>query len=347
MINEKRVRDFLALLPESSWLRQYVEYATKKTTSPMAYHLVCGIGCLSACSPTNIGILHAGATPIRANFYGVLVGRSGDDQKSTATGIARRVIREAQPQRIQPNPVSPEGLKESLAETPRQTLVYSEFGDFLTQTKQGYGEGLKTTITDLWDCVVMTRRKAKKEESIEVKHPRLSILAACALPFLTEHTTSTAWSGGFFARWFFIHAQRERVDSFPARGNKITEGQTLAVKLRELTSGGHYFCGDIEEEAYKMWDTWFKSISSRKLPKIIAGLRSRIPTHALRIILILAMDLRYTPHYSWKIDTQLVSLAIEITEMYVDSLFSISEVLEPDEESRVRRESGERREWRR
>jgi len=337
MITEDKVMEFLDMLPKHSWLKAYVNYAKTKTTSPAAYHIVCGLGCISACTPSNVGLLHAGASPIRANFFGVLVGRSGDDQKSTATGIARRVIREAQPHRLQPNPVSPEGLKESLAEQPRQTLVYSEFGDFLTQTKQGYGEGLKTTITDLWDCTVVTRRKAKKDENIEVRDPRLSILAACALPFLTEHTTSTDWSGGFFARWFFIHAQRERVDSFPARGKKTNEGQILAGELAKKTDGAHYFCGEIEREAFELWDQWFKSISCRKLPKIIAGLRSRIPTHALRVLILLAVDLGYTRTHSWNIDTLLISLAIEITEMYVSSLQSISESLEPDEESRVRR----------
>jgi hypothetical protein len=180
------------------------------TTSPAAYHIACGLGALSACAPPNIGIQFA-AWPIRANFYTVLVGRSGDDQKSTATHIARRVISSAMNKVLQPNPVSPEGLEESLGQENRQTLIYSEFGYFLTQTKQGYGEGLKTKITDLWDCTPIGRRKAKSEETLIVKDPRLTIMGACAMPFLSEHTNAEDWSGGFLGRWFFIHAQRERI----------------------------------------------------------------------------------------------------------------------------------------
>ena len=41
--------------------------------------------------------------------------------------------------------------------------------------------------------------------------------------------------------------------------------------------------------------------------------------------------------HSWKIDTRLVELGITITEMYIDSLISISENLEPDEDSRTRK----------
>lgn len=336
MITENRVHDFLQQLPEKSWLRRYILYAEKQTTSPTAYHIVGGLSCLSALSPSNIGLLHAGVWPIRSNFFGVLVGRSGDDQKSTACYVAKRIIGEAQSNLIQPNPVSPEGLQESLGDRSRQTLVYSEFGQFLTQTKQGYGEGLKTLITDLWDCSPVTRRKAKKEESVEVKDPRLSILSACALPFLSDHTNASDWTGGFLARWFFIHANRERHNSWPNR-QKTTTGMELATELRGKSHKGHYFCGGIENDAFELWDRWCSSIDKRKLPKIIAGLSSRIPTHCLRVILLLAFDLGYTYNYEWTIDSLLVSLAIEITEMYIDSLRSIADNLEPDDESRLRK----------
>jgi len=338
MIKESRVRDFLGLLPQESWLRRYVIYASKQTTSPACYHIVGGLSCLSALTPSNCGLLHAGAWPIRSNFFGVLVGRSGDDQKSTATYIAKKIIGDAQSNLIQPNPVSPEGLQESLGDQNRQTLVYSEFGQFLTQTKQGYGEGLKTLITDLWDCSPVTRRKAKKDESVEVKDPRLSIISACALPFLSEHTNASDWSGGFLARWFFIHGNRERHDSWPNRKNvSQQQSKALSDELRSKSIVANYFCAGIQDEALEMWDTWCKSIETRKLPKIIEGLSSRIPTHCLRVILLLAFDLGHTREYEWTIDTQLVSLAIEITEMYVDSLQSIAENLEPDEESRLRK----------
>jgi hypothetical protein len=336
MITENRVSEFLTLLPKESWLRRYVNYASKQTTSPMAYHIVGALSCLSALTPSNVGLLHAGVWPIRSNFFGVMVGRSGDDQKSTACYIAKRIISEAQNNLIQPNPVSPEGLQESLGDQSRQTLVYSEFGQFLTQTKQGYGEGLKTLITDLWDCSPVTRRKAKKDESVEVKDPRLSIISACALPFLSDHTNASDWTGGFLARWFFIHANRERHDSWPNR-NKTTQGMELAHDLRFRSQKGNYFCGGIEDDAFELWDQWCRSINSRKLPKIIEGLASRIPTHCLRVILLLAFDLQYTHVYEWTIDTLLVSVAIEITEMYIDSLKSISENLEPDEDSRIRK----------
>ena len=336
MITENRVRDFLGLLPQDSWLRRYIEYASKQTTSPMAYHIVGGLNCLSALTPSHVGLLHAGVWPIRSNFFGVLVGRSGDDQKSTACYIAKRIISEAQSNLIQPNPVSPEGLQESLGDQARQTLVYSEFGQFLTQTKQGYGEGLKTLITDLWDCSPVTRRKAKKDESVEVKDPRLSIISACALPFLSDHTSASDWTGGFLARWFFIHANRERHDSWPNR-TKSKKGMELASELRNKSHAGNYFCGGITNDAFELWDQWCKSIDSRKLPKIIAGLSSRIPTHCLRVILLLAFDLGYTHTHEWSIDALLVSIAVEITEMYIDSLHSIAENLEPDEESRLRK----------
>ena len=336
MITEQRVRSLIEQLPTNSWLRQYIVYASQQTTSPAAYHLACGLGCLSALAPSHIGIQFA-AWPLRPNFYTVLVGRSGDDQKSTATHIARAVIQMANPLILQPNPVSPEGLEESIASQNKQTLIYSEFGYFLTQTKTGYGEGLKTKITDLWDCSPIGRRKSKAEDTVIVKDPRLSIMAACALPFLSEHTNAEDWTGGFLGRWFMIHAHRERMDSFPGRGKRTEAPNVLAGALGTKSHHPHYFCGGLTEDAFQIWDEWFADLNNRKLPKIIAGLKSRCPTHALRVILLLAYDLNYTMDHSWKIDTRLVELGITITEMYIDSLISISENLEPDEDSRTRK----------
>jgi hypothetical protein len=54
-------------------------------------------------------------------------------------------------------------------------------------------------------------------------------------------------------------------------------------------------------------------------------------------LILLAFDLGYTLQWEWVIDEFLVTLALEITEMYIDSLVSISENLEPDQKSRLRK----------
>ena len=170
-----------------------------------------------------------------------------------------------------------------------------------------------------------------------MKDPRLTIMGACAMPFLSEHTNAEDWSGGFLGRWFFVHAQRERIDSFPGRGKRKDDLQALANELDRKYHTGNYFCGGLENDAFHLWDSWYKSLDARILPKIITGLKSRAPTHALRVALLLAYDFGITLDREWILTKDLIALAIEITEMYIRSLVSISENLEPDEESRLRK----------
>ncbi len=141
-----------ASLPTAGWLRAYVEHAGLQTTAPMAYHLGFGLACLASTTPIDLGVRYIG--DLRGNFYVMAVGRSGDDQKSSALGIARNILWHADQQLIGRPPGSWEGLIDSLGEKPRQTIFYSEFGDFLSKANQpGYFGPMKTSLTDLWDCL--------------------------------------------------------------------------------------------------------------------------------------------------------------------------------------------------
>lgn len=144
--------DALAALPQSGWLRSYAEHAYAQTTAPLAYHIGFGLICLAATTPMDLGIRYIGN--LRGNFYVMAVGRSGDDQKSSALSIARDLLWHADPSMIGRPPGSWEGLIDSLGERPRQTIFYSEFGDFLSKANQpGYFGPMKTSLTDLWDCL--------------------------------------------------------------------------------------------------------------------------------------------------------------------------------------------------
>jgi len=142
----------LAAVPPSGWLRRYVDHALKQTTAPAAYHVAFGLACLASSASPDLCSRYAGT--LHGNFYALAIGRSGDDQKSSALRVAREILWHADPKMIGKMPGSWEGLIDALAETPRQTLFYSEFGDFLAKANNpGYFGPMKTTLTDLWDCL--------------------------------------------------------------------------------------------------------------------------------------------------------------------------------------------------
>ena len=66
-------------------------------------------------------------------MYALLAGRSGDDQKSTALGLGEEILDMVDYKLIGDQPASAEGLIDSLAAQNKQTLWYSEFGQFLSQ----------------------------------------------------------------------------------------------------------------------------------------------------------------------------------------------------------------------
>ena len=142
----------LAILPSDGWLTQYVYHGYRNTTSPVGYHIAIGLAILSMSCPVEYGITYAAST-LRANIFCMLVGRAGDDQKSTALGIGEDLLYRANPGAKGDAPGSPEGLIEGLQKQPQQILSYSEFGTFLSSAQKGYFEPIKPILCDLWDCL--------------------------------------------------------------------------------------------------------------------------------------------------------------------------------------------------
>jgi hypothetical protein len=150
MISELAVVDCLP--PRGSFIRSYLHYALHQTTAPLPYHLGTALSMLAATCPPEYGMWFAGSK-LYPNLYVLLVGRSGEDQKSTALRVGTRLLKAEVPTLLGDNPGSAEGLIESLATQPTQLIVYSEFGKTLASAQQKYFEPIKTTLTDLWDCL--------------------------------------------------------------------------------------------------------------------------------------------------------------------------------------------------
>jgi len=72
MITEK---DVVSLLPEESWITQYVTYCSSQTSSPLGYHLAVGLSLLAVATPQNYTMRFFGKMP--SNFFTLLAGRSG------------------------------------------------------------------------------------------------------------------------------------------------------------------------------------------------------------------------------------------------------------------------------
>ncbi len=323
-----------AVLPSSGWVRRYVIHAAKQTTAPLVYHLGVGITTLGVTCPLAYGMNYAGT--LRTNQFCLLVGRSGEDNKSSALNVGREILDAAAAPLIGDFPGSPEGLIDSLQNAPSQLIPISEFGKFLSSAQRGYFEPTKTLLADLWDSLPIQRTKANNN-SVRVENPRLSISAACSIPYLEKHTLAEDWTGGFMGRWLVLYGRRERTDPDPV-GCRL-DFQWLADELRKrAVTANAGWCMGLDSGASVLWRNWYNDVTNRPLPNNIVGIRSRAPTIARKIALVYGWD--FGPAslgQPWRMGVDVLEPAIAFTELHIKSLTDLSHVIAEHADARLRR----------
>lgn len=330
----------VAAIPPRGFVHDYVAYALLNTTAPLCYHLGTALSILAVTCPLDYGTFYAGK--LRANIYTLLVGRSGEDQKSTALALGHDILFEAASPLVGDYPGSAEGLIESLHRQPSQLLTFSEFGKFLSAAQKGYYEPVKALLADLWDCAATQRAKATKQGAdkpnvIKVQNPRLSILAACSMPYLEKYSAPEDWTGGFMGRWAVLYGRRERIDPDPVGNRDALPG--LAKDLYDracLSSAG--WCARMNGPAKRRWDDWFGDVSTRMLPSNIVGIRSRAPSIARKVALLYGWD--FGPARAgepWEMSLDELEPGIAFAELHLKSLVGLAEHICEHPDARMRR----------
>ena len=329
-------REVLAQIPDRGFLATYVQHGMLQTTAPAAYHVAVGLSVLSATCPHTYQSPFAGGTA--CNLYVLLAGRSGLERKSTALRLGKDLLFNACPEKIGDMPGSAEGLIDSIAQRPHQVISFSEFGKFLATAQRGYFEPVKTALTDLWDSQPVQRTLAGNRV-IRVDNPRLSCIAACAIPYLEKHTLAEDWTGGFMGRWALMFAQEERQNSFPVSDNRYKDA--LIARLMELNGIGenHGQCTNLTDGARKFWDDWYYTrVSTRGDDTNVAGLRSRMPAIAQKAAMLYAWDLGYgSQSQDWLLNEECVRLGCQFANMHLKSSKSLFARIAASPDARLRR----------
>lgn len=326
--------DAARALPPPGFIQTYVVHAARQTTAPLAYHLGVGLSILAATTPLAYGMHYAGE--LRSNLYCLLIGRSGEDQKSTAVNIGRDILFAAAPLLVGDFPGSAEGLVESLARQSSQLVPVSEFGKLLAAAQRGYFEPIKTLLTDLWDAGPIQRAKANNK-MIRVDNPRLSVMGGCSIPYLEKHTLAEDWTGGFMGRWVVLYGQRERTDPDPVGDNTLRQPLIDFLNQRATTPTAGW-CVGLDSQAALLWREWFNDVTNRSLPGNIVGIRARAPTIARKVALLYGWDFGPAIHgQPWQMSTRELEPAIKFAELHVKSLVSLSRMIAEHPDARLRR----------
>lgn len=338
MIRESEILDLIARLPDG-YVKTHVFWALPTTDAPAAFHLAAALAALSATCPQTLHIDFG--TRICPNIFAMAVGNSGDDRKTSAVKKAATLLARALPEVLVGDPGSAQGLVDGFVHQQVQVIVYDEFGNFLKAAGTGtHMEPVKTEFNRLYDAPPTLSRTRANGKGIMAQEPRLSILAACATTYLEAYTDLVDWGGGFMNRWFLLAADRERLYPMPSQEDpQLRDWLVSNLQHRAgLHKVGRYAGFSPEGEA--LWLAWFHELHQRKLPlpPQMMGFRARMQTVALKIAMLLAWDYGgIADMETWQLTPEILGPAIEIAEMHLRSVCSISKGLAGTKDQRDRR----------
>jgi hypothetical protein len=130
---------------------------------------------------------------------------------------------------------------------------------------------------------------------------------------------------------------RERYDANPVGDDSMVPLLKEGLQSRAQTASAG-FCKGLTPEAQELWDEWYKDIVHRRLPNNIVGIRSRAPTIARKLCLVLAWDYGLAREGApWDLDVDILRPAIAITELHVKSLVDLSSMIAEHADARMRR----------
>lgn len=187
---------------------------SETTEVPKIFALWSGVAAISAALGRK-SFLRFGPMVYYPNFFILLTGASGQDRKSTAIGMAMKIIGGLQPKpRIISGAITPQKLIDELSKVETTDLTkllsqdgtgfaaISEFTSFLN--KRSYEMGLATLLIDLYDCLDEVTYGTISRGGQIVKNSCLTILGGSTMDWLRGGIPSEAIGGGLTSRMIFI-----------------------------------------------------------------------------------------------------------------------------------------------
>lgn len=331
--------EVLQLLPEdeSSFIRNYVLYASGISDAPLAYHYGTALTLLAAVAPPDLVIDHLPGGRVYSNIWVMVTGRPAVDHKTTAVSIGEGLLRDAAPRRVSSTPDSIEGLHDSLGPEPIQLFIMGELGDLLGRADGGgHSIKIKPGLLALYDCGAIDKKLTRKR--IKVPNPRVSILGGVNPALVERHADITDWEGGFMSRFMVLWAHRER-ELYEVEPDQTMRGflvDWLAVQSQRNVGP----CVGLEPAARSLWVSWCRDMDRRLTDLSNLGKTAshgRTHTQAAKMALLNAYD--WGPARDgepWLLDEQVLSVSIKAAELHYRSALTLATMAFPSKDMRDR-----------
>jgi hypothetical protein len=301
--------------PESGFLRDYYDYASELTDAPEHYHLFVGHSILSAVLGRNV-FIPFGAQKIFPNLWVILLAPSSVFRKSTCIHMGRDILHKLDDSLIQANEFTPESLLAGLVDKPHGIFLWSEFGGALSCFERSYMVGMKETLTDLYDCPPIYKRKLREKEFI-IENPCLSILAGTAIDWFLSKCKEGDIRSGFLARFVYVPAfKKSKRIAIPLRADPSVAAK-IVRELQKLADIKGEVNTDLVKPTYEDWlFSHEDQLDTEANAESLSGFWSRLGMYVLKFALLYNIS----EEKSLVISTVSLLKAIELVELLKQSV---------------------------
>jgi len=270
----------------AGFLAEYFDFAEPLTDAPEQFHIATSLSVLSTVIGNNI-FLQLGDKKLFSNIWALVLAPSSSHRKSSSLQIGLNLIREVNKELILPNEFSLEAFLEHLSKYPQGILSYSEFSSLLEMCQRSYMVGLKSTLTDLYDCRPWFTRELKSG-TYTIENGCLTVTAASTISWLIEHLRESDIRGGFMSRFlFFVASKKTKSLPIPPKAD-VAKRQRLIDELKKLSE----FKGEMEisPEAKVRYEQWYQACEKKsewELQKeLLSGFFHRLPDYCWKLAML-------------------------------------------------------------
>ncbi|AEG14336.1 hypothetical protein Desku_0729 [Desulfofundulus kuznetsovii DSM 6115] len=274
------------------FVSEFVEWASGVTDAPLEFLVGAALSCLSVA----VGNRSVVNDRIHGNLWLLLIGPSSVARKTTSINLARLLCRKAGLP-IFPDRITPESFYESLVSNPEGLFTLAELSGWLGHMNRNYAQGLKSDLTELYDCNHFERmRKTTRGKVVKyvIEKPYICLLTASTQEWLEAVIKEDDSAGGFLPRFHFFLGTSRTEYYIPPR---LSVPDELVVHLRRVASvRGQVSIEkdpavvDAASEYYIRWAQEFNARTNEMTIPHIHSYAERIKTSVFKIALLLDAD---------------------------------------------------------
>jgi len=206
--------------------------------------------------------------------------------------------------------------------------VLDELSGLLAGFGKDYNAGLLESLLRFYDCDPTYTRSTISRGRIVVKNSYLALLGASTPAAMAEHFRSERlWSNGFWPRFAILTPERRPQWEDTATMNRPSDIENGLTKLfNKLPNGNKWpdppacLTVNVSSDSFGYWTKYNRALSddllTDTLPEMLWGAYGRLPTHALKVAMLLAA-LDWTGNETTpKIETRHMIRALTIAETW-------------------------------